>query len=148
MPEPWYNQNFRHLGEINPALLRRTVMLRPVQMISGGSLGDAAAFLGIVSDSRNGSVYAAAGAVHSWARRSPDPQAFNDSVLRVLNTIEAAPNKVNFQRRRSGLRRWSLDQDTWNSMVAELPPTPGPVQPDLGDRKRQTASVLVSAQVT
>ncbi|MFG1967646.1 hypothetical protein, partial [Nonomuraea sp. NPDC049028] len=129
LPKPWYDQHFRHLGKINPAFLRRTVMLRLVQMISGGSLGDAAAFLGIVSGSRHGSVYAAAGTVHSWARQSPDPQAFNDSVLRILKIIEAAPNKVNYQRRRDALRHWSLDQDTWDSIVAQLPSTPGPVQP-------------------
>jgi len=32
--------------------------------------------------------------------------------------------------------------------VGQLPPVPGPHQPELGDRKRQIASVYVWAQVT
>ena len=45
-------------------------------------------------------------------------------------------------------RTWCIDKDTWTSLTARLPPVPGPQQPDLGDRKRQLASIYVWVQVT
>ena len=55
---------------------------------------------------------------------------------------------VNYQARRQALHAWHIDEDTWATITARLPPAPGPQQPDLGDRKRQLASIYVWVQVT
>lgn len=56
---------------------RRTAALRLVQMAAGGSLGEAAGFLGLASEAR---VYSSAGFVHTGASRQPDPQGFETAL--------------------------------------------------------------------
>ncbi|HWG65582.1 MAG TPA: hypothetical protein VG253_28190 [Streptosporangiaceae bacterium] len=46
------------------------------------------------------------------------------------------------------MENWCVDKDTWTALAGRLPPVPGPQQPELGDRKRQIASVYVWVQVT
>jgi hypothetical protein len=55
---------------------------------------------------------------------------------------------VDYYRRRTALHDWFLDETTWHQLTSQLPPTPGPVQPVLDDRKRQDASVFVWTRVT
>ena len=52
---------------------RRTAVLRLVQMVAGGSLGEAAGFLGIATTRTTwqGRIYSGAGHVHSNAKNSP-----------------------------------------------------------------------------
>ena len=54
---------------------------------------------------------------------------------------------VNYQQRRA-LQNWSIDERTWDSLVARMPPISRTHMPDLGDRKRQLASVYVWVRVT
>ena len=60
LQDDWYDQHFRHIGG-NTRLLRRAAALRLVQMSAGGSLAEAAAFLGID---------------HRYLRASPGSAAF------------------------------------------------------------------------
>ena len=46
LQDDWYHEHFRHIGG-NTRLLRRAAALRLVQISAGGSLAEAAAFLGI-----------------------------------------------------------------------------------------------------
>jgi hypothetical protein len=50
--------------------------------------------------------------------------------------------------RRRALENWCIDKDTWSGLAGRRPPVPGPQQPELGDRKRQIASIYVWTQVT
>jgi hypothetical protein len=49
LPEDWYERHFKPLTGVSPMFIRRTAVLRLVQMVAGGSLGEAAGFLGIAS---------------------------------------------------------------------------------------------------
>src|SRR6266540_1056509 len=97
---------------------------------------------------QHGRVYSGAGHVHAWARARPDPRAFDAALHALADELNAATNLIDYQRRRDALRTWCLDTDTWQQLTSRLPLTPGPIQPDLGDRKRQCASVVVWPRIT
>jgi hypothetical protein len=154
IPQDWYARHFRPLADVSPILARRTAALRLVQMVAGGSLAEAARFLGISSGDgswprQGGRIYSAAGLVHSGARQQPDPFGF-EAGLRSLARELSAPGTplVNYQRRRQALQTWSIDERTWGSLVARLPSISRPQASELGDRKRQIASVYVWVRVT
>jgi hypothetical protein len=50
-------------------------------------------------------------------------------------------HRINYQKRRHALETWAIDEDTWRDLAARLPAIPGPQRPELGDRKRQIASI-------
>jgi hypothetical protein len=130
--------------------IRRTAVLRLVQMVAGGSLGEAATFLGIATTltAWQGRIYSGAGHVHSGARQQPDPLGFEAALSALACELgDPATPLVNYQRRRQALQAWCIDEDAWTELAGRLPPVPGP-QPELGDRKRQIASVYVWVQVT
>jgi hypothetical protein len=151
LPEDWYARHFKPIDGVNPMFTRRTAVLRLVQMVAGGSLGEAAAFLGIATTlaAFQGRIYSGAGHVHSGARQQPDPLGFETALTALARELDdPATPLVNYQRRRRTLENWSIDEDAWTALTARLPPVPGPQQPELGDRKRQIASVYVWTQVT
>lgn len=129
---------------------RRTAALRLVQMVAGGSLGEAAALLGIATTltAFQGRIYSGAGHVHSGARQQPDPLGFETALTALARELgDPATPLVNYEHRRRALENWCIDEDTWTGLTARLPSVPGP-RPELGDRKRQIASVYVWVQVT
>ncbi|WP_228121049.1 hypothetical protein [Streptomyces fagopyri] len=141
----WFQSCFSAFTGLTPKILRRTAAVRLVQMVAGGSLGDAAIFLG-VNPSRL--QYTRATDVHRWARTQQDPLAFERALRTLAEQIESLPAPIDYQHRRQALSGWSLDPNTWEELNSRLPPTRGPKQPVLDDRKRQAASVYVWAHIT
>lgn len=151
LPEDWHARHFKPIGGVNPMFTRRTAALRLVQMVAGGSLGEAAAFLGIATTlaAFQGRIYSGAGHVHSGARQQPDPLGFETALAALARELDdPATPLVNYQHRRQALENWSIDKGTWAALVGRLPPVPGPQRPELGDGKRQIASIYVWVQVT
>jgi TniQ len=151
IPEDWYARHFTPLPGVSPKLARRTAALRLVQIIAGGSLAEAAEFLGISSGygpwRRGGArVYSAVGLARSTARQQPDPLSF-ETGLRSLTRELSNPGMplVNYQRRRQALETWSIGEDTWPSLAARRSLM---ARPESGDRKRQIASVYIWVRVT
>jgi hypothetical protein len=139
LQDDWYDQHFRDIGG-NTRLLRRAAALRLVQMAAGGSLAQAAAYLGID---------------HRYLKASPgsaafthDPAEFRLAVHALARQLSAAPGLVNYKHRRDTLGNWCIDPETWQDILSQLPPTTGPFQPELSDCKRQFASEAVWARVT
>jgi hypothetical protein len=145
LPDSWHDRHFGQLDGVNPKLLRRTAAVRLVQMIAGGSMGEAAEYLGI---NPTGKQYTSAEHVHRWARDRADPRQFDTALHAFANELDASPHRVDYRRRRQALKDWSLTLDTWLSIIDQLPPTPGHIQPELGDLKRQCASEVVWVRVT
>ncbi len=139
LQDDWYDQHFRHIGG-NTRLLRRAAALRLVQMSAGGSLAEAAAFLGIDHRYLNASPGSAAFA--------DDPADFRLAVHALARQLTATPHLINYKHRRDTLRNWCIDPATWQDIISQLPPTKGPFQPELSDCKRQFASEAVWARVT
>jgi hypothetical protein len=153
LPGDWHDRHFTPIAGVNDMFVRRTAALRLVQMVTGGSLGEAAGFLGIASTDttweNKARIYSGAGFVHTGASRQPDPQGFETALSGLARELDSpATPLVNYQRRRHALQTWCIDEDAWDQLVGRLPPVPGPHQPELGDRKRQIASIYVWAQVT
>ena len=152
LTEDWYARHFMPIAGVSDRFIRRTAALRLVQMVAGGSLHDAAQYLGIASAGTawpGYGIYAGAGHVHSGARKQHGPLAFENALEALARELDhLATPLVNYQSRRQALQAWCIDKDTWISLTARLPPGPGPQQPDLGDRKRQLASIYVWVQVT
>lgn len=152
LPDDWYARHFTPIAGINPMLVRRTAVLRLVQMVAGGSLGEAAAFLEIASADTTwagkGRIYSGAGHVHTGAGQQPDPRGFEASLSAIAGELDSpATPLVNYRRRRQAPPAWCIDEQTWTRLARRLPRVPGP-EPELGDRKRQIASVYVWVQVT
>src|SRR6266704_3293249 len=152
LPQDWHARPFMPIAGVSDRFIRRTAALRLVQMVSGGSLSDAAQLLGIASAGTampGYGIYPGAGHVHSGARKQHGPLSF-ENALEAL-TIELgnpATPLIDYHARRQALQTWCIDEDTWTSLTARLPPAPGPQQPDLGDRKRQLASIYIWVQLT
>ena len=152
LPEDWYSRHFMPIAGVSDRFIRRTAALRLVQMVAGGSLSDAAQLLGIASAGNalpGYGIYAGAGHVHSGARKQHGPLSFENALEALTRELDnPATPLVNYQSRRQALQTWCIDEDTWTGLTSRLPPAPGPQQPDLGDRKRQLASIYVWVQVT
>lgn len=139
LQDDWYYQHFRHIGG-NTRLLRRAAALRLVQMSAGGSLADAAAFLGID---------------HRYLKASPGSAAFTDdpadfrlAVHALARQLSTTPALIDYKHRRDALRNWCIDPAAWQDIISQLPPTKGPFQPELSDCKRQFASEAAWARIT
>lgn len=113
------------------------------------ALGEAAGFLAITSTDTKARIYSGAGFVHTGATRQPDPRSFETALSNLALELDSpATPLVNYQRRRHALQTWCIDEDAWDQLVGRLLPVPGPHQPELGDRKRQIASIYAWVQVT
>jgi hypothetical protein len=139
LQDDWYCEHFRHIGG-NTRLLRRAAALRLVQMSAGGSLAEAAAFLGID---------------HRYLKASPGSAAFTDdpaefrlAVHALARQLSTTPGLINYKHRRDALQDWCIDPAAWQDIISRLPPTKGPFQPELSDCKRQFASEAVWARIT
>jgi hypothetical protein len=87
-------------------------------------------------------------AVQRWARQNAHRQ-FEAALHRVADELGSAANLVNYRCRRQALRGWCIDPDTWQLIISQLStPQMYTSRLQLGDRKRQTASILVWARVT
>lgn len=131
--------------------VRRTAVLRLVQMVAGGSLGEAAGFLGVSTTAITwqGRIYSGAGRVHSTAKAQPNPLAFETTLSALVSKLDEPDTPlINYRQRRGALQTWAIDEDDWENIVSRLPPVPGPQRPELGDRKRQIASIYVWVRVT
>ena len=139
LQDDWYDEHFRRIGG-NTRLLRRAAALRLVQISAGGSLAEAAAFLGID---------------HRYLKASPgsaafadDPAEFRLAVHALARQLSATPELINYKHRRDALQDWCIGPAAWQDIISQLPPTKGPFQPELSDCKRQFASEAVWARIT
>ena len=147
LQDGWFRRHFRHIDGIRPRLLRRAAAVRLVQMTAGGSLAEAAAYLGI--DHRyiaasSGTAFAAA----AYWTPGTGPAEFHLAVHALARQLSATPGLINYKHRRDALQAWCINPATWQDIISQLPRTKGPFQPELSDCKRQFASEAVWARIT
>jgi hypothetical protein len=136
--EQRWHEHLASPGYRGAATMRRAGSVLLVQRPAGGSLRDAARYLGI--------------------RTGPGQHSFGPELARRLRghgtkdflaaRLDDTPGLVNYQNRRQAMQGWCLDQGTWQELTSRLPPVPGPVQPVPDDRKRQEASAFTWARIT
>lgn len=145
LDERWYLEHFGDSGTWLSATIRRTGAILLVRRASGGSLFDAARFLGIPFSGR----------APNWPPlrlrpylREHGPDALAAALDALADRLDATPGLIDYRRRRHALREWCLDQDAWQEIVSRLPPHTRGKPVDTGDCKRQEASVYVWCRVT
>ncbi|WP_431971553.1 TniQ family protein [Nocardia sp. bgisy134] len=155
LPKSWYERHFEAPADVNPMFTRRTAALKLVQMVAGGSLGEAAEYLGLGTGHNtellhNGRIYSGAHRVHVSVKQQPDPLGFESALTALAAELdEPATLLVNYQSRRRALETWFIDTGTWNDLILRLPPDHrSRPEPELIDRKRQLASIYVWVQLT
>jgi hypothetical protein len=105
----------------------------------------AAAFEDAWLDQRS---YFSVSTVHAWARLRSDPHEFEAAVHDIADRIEATPQLIDYHRRRTALREWCIDPASWNTIVDQLRGHGRGQQPELGDRQRDWASIIVWSRIT
>ncbi len=144
LEQRWHDEHLASLGYQGATTMRRAGSVLLVQWASGGSLGDAARYVGI----RTGRSQHSFGPELARWLRDHGSKDFIDALLSLAAQLDDTPGLVNYQNRRQAMQGWCLDPGTWQELTSHLPPVPGPVQPVLDDRKRQEASAFVWAHVT
>jgi len=149
LQDDWYQQHLAHFGGINTAQLRRAAALHLCQTAMGGSIREAASRLGL-PDTRKAyrRGYFSVSAVHAWARRRSDPHEFEAAVHDIADRIEATPQPIDYHRRRTALRDWCIDPASWTTIVDQLPGRSRGQRPELGDRQRDCASIIIWSRIT
>jgi hypothetical protein len=145
LEESWYRQHLAPLARGSRVKsARRNAAILLVQWAAGGSMGDAAAFLGIHP---GGGQYAPTSQFLQW-RNDHGPEQFTAALHHLARDLGTATSLVDYHHRRQALQNWSLAPGAWQETINRLPPVPGPVQPALDERKRQEASAFIWAHVT
>ena len=145
LQEDWYQRHFAHMDGINPVHLRRAAAAYLCQLADGGSVQNAAEFLGIPVHLACQSIKL----MQRWVRNSPDPRQFERALRTLADELHSTPYLIDYRRRREALSYWSIESEVWRALLARLSSTSGharPAQPS--DRQRQTASALAWAYVT
>jgi hypothetical protein len=123
---------------------RRIAAATLVQWTAGGSISEAARYLGF---NPGGGQYAPTADLARWLA-ALEPDLFTRALREIALRLDQASGLVDYQHRRQQLRDWALTTREWDAIISRLPPVPGPVQPILDDRKRQEASAFIWARVT
>jgi TniQ len=144
LPQDWFDEHLACLGYRVAKSMRRAGAVILVQWAAGGSMGDAASYLGIRAP---GSAHQYAPDLAQWLR-DHGPDDFTAALRSLAAQLDSARSLINYQRRRQAMREWCLDPGTWQQLTSRLAPVPGPVQPILDDRKRQEASAFTWAYIT
>jgi len=136
LEQRWHDQYLASLGYQVPVSMRRAGSVLLVQRAAGGSMGDAAKYLGIRTHPSSGQ-HSFAPDLARWLVEHGD-EDFTAAMHDLAAQLDAdVPRLVNYQRRRQAMQEWCLDPGTWQEITNRLPPTPGPFQPVMDDRKRQ-----------
>jgi hypothetical protein len=78
-----------------------------------------------------------------------DPKEFEAALHSLADELDAAPDLVDYQQRREALRNWCIDPDAWQQLLEQLPAPRRRSRPlEFGDKRRQTASMIVWARIT
>jgi hypothetical protein len=143
LQDDWYQRYFAHMDGIKPRNLRRAAAIHLCQIAVGGPMTNAARLVGMPATHARQSVHA----LHSWARGRPDPGEFETALHELADELDSAPHLIDYQRRREALNYWCIDPAPWQQLLNRLGGSHDG-RMEWGDRKRQTASILVWARVT
>ena len=144
LEQRWYQQHLAPLGCQEVISMRRAGSVLLVQWAAGGSMGDAADFLGIRLTRQQ---HSPGPSLSRWLRQRGSAD-FTAALHDLARELDATPGLIDYHHRRQALQGWCLDPGTWRDITDRLPPVPGPVQPTLDDRKRQEASAFAWAHIT
>jgi hypothetical protein len=97
----WYDRHLAHLTGPAPKLLRRTAAVRLVQWARGGSLGDAAGYLGINPGKLQ---FKPSNDFQKWLHEPGNTRAVTATLHDLAANLSTARQLTDYQRRRDALR--------------------------------------------
>ncbi|GGZ29042.1 TniQ family protein [Streptomyces nitrosporeus] len=135
----------RHLGAftagISMPVLRRTSAVFLVRRALGGSVVDAAEFLGLrIAGQGLGTP------ITRWARSQGTPDAYDRALDAITAELTSAP-MIDYRHRRECLRDWAMPPNAWHKIADQLARQPSPRYIS-EDRARLAATAYVWTQVT
>ncbi|ACZ86507.1 TniQ family protein [Streptosporangium roseum] len=149
LPDEWFERYLSSFDGISTLALRRTAAIRLVQMISGGSRGKAAQYLGMTvfpHIHRGTPICRSVTGAFQWARARSDPDEFDAAVRAIAADLDQTAHLIDYHHRRTALRNWCLDTDTWQKILDQSGFASH--QWETTDRERQYASTHLWAQIT
>ncbi|MET9618129.1 TniQ family protein [Kitasatospora indigofera] len=144
IPHEWADRHLGHFTGASQRLLRRTAATYLVRRARGGSLVEAARYLGIRIGPQGAIGFG--GVIGRWIRAQDNLHAFEFAVDAIAAELEAAP-KIDYQHRRRCLADWALPPSAWHRLVSQLQEQPGS-RAITDDRKRLAVSAYLWAQAT
>ncbi|MFE7749697.1 TniQ family protein [Streptomyces sp. NPDC057428] len=142
----WYQHHLASHAGLASKTVRRTAAIRLVQWAMGGSNQAAAEFLGITPTQK----YLLCGRDTQWSLKSGCNPVEFERALRALASELQSPRLplIDYRHRRQALHEWVLSLEVWNALIRDLHRDLRATRIDLGDRKRQMASVYIWTLIT
>ncbi|MFC6372661.1 TniQ family protein [Nonomuraea thailandensis] len=111
LEDVWFDRHLAPLGCKSrlSKVLRRSAAAILVQWSAGGSLGDAANFLGI---NPKGGQFAFTKDLYQWLDTDPTRTSFIIALKNLAAELDTTPGLIDYQHRRDALHGWSLDEES------------------------------------
>jgi hypothetical protein len=123
---------------------RRSASVFLVRRARGGSLDEAAQFLGInPQGKRNGYTQL----LNRHLRTSGTARDFEQALDAITAELLGGP-VIDYQRRREALATWTLEPENWQHILAQLPVLTSHRKPISDDRRRLAVSAYIWTRVT
>lgn len=143
LPQALADRHLSAFTDVTSKMRRRNASVFLVRRAQGGTLDEAAQFLGI---STPGKTIGFATKLTHYLRANDLLHDFELALDAIAADLLANP-LVDYQQRRTALHGWTLEPHAWQSMVRAIPVF-GNRQPINDDRKRLAVSVYIWTRVT
>ncbi|EGX55105.1 hypothetical protein SZN_34587 [Streptomyces zinciresistens K42] len=144
LPQALAEQHLGFLSAIAPKMRRRSASVFLVRRTRGGSLDEAAQFLGInPQGKRNGYTQL----LNRHLRTSGTARDFEQALDAITAELLAGPI-IDYQHRREVLATWALDPESWQHILAQLPVLTSHRKPISDDRRRLAVSAYIWTRAT
>ncbi|MGY2151359.1 TniQ family protein [Nocardia gipuzkoensis] len=147
LPDDIFDRYLSHFTGISHSSLRRFSAVRLLQLAFGGSLGDAAQYLGIrvKTDTNGKNVLETAHTIKTWVNNLDDPNDLDRAISNIATHLDQHEQRINYQRRRATLTDWAISTSQWHQLVALCAPRATAMHRDYD---RNFASTIVWSKVT
>jgi hypothetical protein len=144
LPQALAERHLHFLSEVTPKMRRRSASVFLVRRARGGSLHEAAQFLGI---STPDSFIGYTNLLNRHLRARGTARDFERALDAIAAELLAGP-VIDYQRRREALTSWTLEPENWQYMLTQLPVLAHRRKPLIDDRRRLAVSVYIWTRVT
>ncbi|MGW4935160.1 hypothetical protein ACWEQH_19380 [Streptomyces sp. NPDC004166] len=144
LPQALAEHHLNFLSAIAPKMRRRSASVFLVRRARGGSLDEAAQFLGInPQGKRNGYTQL----LNRHLRSSGTARDFEQALDAITAELLEGP-VIDYQHRREALATWTLEPENWQHMLTRLPDLTSHRKPLSDDRRRLAVSAYIWTRVT
>ncbi|MEE1768315.1 hypothetical protein PUR34_09045 [Streptomyces sp. JV185] len=143
LPRALAERHLSFLSDITPKMRRRGASVFLVRRARGGSLNEAAHFLGISTPDK---MIGCARLLNRYLRTRGTAGGF-EQALDAITAELLAGSVIDYQRRREALASWTLEPGNWQHVLAQFPVLTHHGKP-ISDDRRLAASAYIWTRVT